>query len=198
MKQLLCVISLIFLISCKNQEESLKGQTSGSEKIEANMAGESIYQFKVKDIEGKEFDFASLKGKKIIVVNTASKCGLTPQYEQLQALYDEFQNDNFVIVGFPSNYFEQEPGTNAEIATFCSKNYGVKFPMMEKITVKGDDIHPLYQFLTQKAKNGLEDNSVQWNFQKYLINEKGHLDRVVGPQTVPLDESVLNWIKAKS
>ena len=196
MKQLFCAISLILLVSCKNQEESLKNVTSDREIVQANMTGESIYQFKVKDIQGNDFDFASLKGKKIMIVNTASECGLTPQYEQLQALYDEFQKNNFVIIGFPSNAFQQDPGTNAEIATFCSKNYGVKFPMMEKISVKGEDMHPLYKFLTQKSKNGLEDNTVRWNFQKYLINENGHLDKVVAPQTLPIDESILDWIKA--
>jgi glutathione peroxidase len=197
MKQLFCAISLIFLVSCKNQEESLKNITSDREIVEANMTGETIYQFKVKDIQGKEFDFSTLKGKKIMIVNTASECGLTPQYEQLQALYDEFQKDNFVIVGFPANNFnQQEPGTNENIASFCSKNYGVKFPMMEKISVKGNDMHDLYKFLTQKDKNGLEDNSVRWNFQKYLINENGHLDKVIAPQTLPIDESIIDWIKA--
>ncbi len=195
MKQLLLIAAFISLIGCKNQEENIKNQ-SAANQIKTNTAGESIHQFKVKDIEGKEFDFASLKGKKVLIVNTASKCGLTPQYEQLQALYDEFQNEKFVIIGFPANNFdEQEPGTNAEIATFCSKNYGVTFPMMEKISVKGDDMNPVYQFLTQKSKNGLEDNNVKWNFQKYLINEEGHLDKVLEPQIVPIDEVILNWIK---
>ncbi|WP_300566108.1 glutathione peroxidase [Flavobacterium sp.] len=196
MKQLLLIAAFISLIGCKNQEENIKNQSSAANLIKTNTAGESIYQFKVNDIEGKEFDFASLKGKKVLIVNTASKCGLTPQYEQLQALYDEFHNDNFVIIGFPANNFdEQEPGTNAEIATFCSKNYGVTFPMMEKISVKGDDMNPVYQFLTQKSKNGLEDNNVKWNFQKYLINEQGHLDKVLQPQILPIDEVILNWIK---
>ncbi|MEO8515316.1 MAG: glutathione peroxidase [Flavobacterium sp.] len=195
MKKILLILSLISLVSCKNQEDNLKNQAVNSEKIKTNMAGETIYQFKVKDIEGKEFDFASLKGKKVLIVNTASKCGLTPQYEQLEQLYDEFKGNNFVIIGFPANNFgEQEPGTNAEIATFCSKNYGVTFPMMEKISVKGDDMAPLYKFLTQKSLNGLEDNSVSWNFQKYLINESGHLDKIVPPQIVPIDEAVINWI----
>lgn len=197
MKKLLLIVAFISFMSCKNQEENLKNQSADTEQIQANTAGESIHQFKVKDIEGKEFDFASLKGKKVLVVNTASQCGLTPQYEQLQALYDEFQNERFVIIGFPANNFnEQEPGTNAEIATFCSKNYGVTFPMMEKVSVKGDDMNQVYQFLTQKSKNGLENNDVKWNFQKYLINEDGHLDKVLAPQVLPIDESIINWIKA--
>lgn len=158
----------------------------------------SIYAFKVKDLSGNEFDFASLKGKKILIVNTASECGLTPQYEQLQAIYEKYQNKNFVIVGFPANNFgAQEPGTNAEIGAFCKKNYGVTFPMMEKISVKGNDMHEVYQFLTQKAKNGLEDSSVEWNFQKYLIDENGHLVDVISPRTLPNDSSITNWIEGK-
>jgi len=157
---------------------------------------ESIHQFKVKDIEGKTFDLSSLKGKKVMVVNTASKCGLTPQYEKLEALYDKYKAKNFVIIGFPSNDFMgQEPGSNEEIASFCKKNYGVSFPMMEKITVKGKNMHPVYLFLTQKSKNGLEDNDVQWNFQKYLIDENGFLVKVIAPRTQPDDASIVNWIE---
>ena len=192
------MLMMVVAFSCKNQEDNIKNQTSKMADIQENMLGESIYQFKVNDIDGKEFDFKSLKGKKILIVNTASECGLTPQYEQLQALYDEFgANGKFVVVAFPSNDFDdQEPGTNAEIATFCAKNYGVTFPLMEKISVKGENMHPLYQFLTQKAKNGLEDNSVRWNFQKYLINENGHLDKIVPPQVVPIDQSIMDWINS--
>jgi len=157
---------------------------------------QTIYQFKVQDIDGKTFDFATLKGKKIMIVNTASKCGLTPQYEQLEALYDKYKNKNFVIVGFPANDFmSQEPGSDKEIAQFCQKNYGVSFPMMSKISVKGKDMHPVYHFLTEKAKNGLEDNKVEWNFQKYLIDENGHLVRVVSPRILPNDQSIVAWIE---
>ncbi len=156
----------------------------------------SIYQFKVKDINGKTFDFASLKGKKIMIVNTASKCGLTPQYEQLEALYTKYKAKNFVIVGFPANDFmSQEPGSDQEIAQFCKLNYGVSFPMMSKISVKGKDMHPVYQFLTQKAKNGLEDSKVEWNFQKYLIDENGHLAKVISPRVLPDDPSIIAWIE---
>jgi glutathione peroxidase len=159
-------------------------------------ATDSIYQFKVNDINGKTFDFASLKGKKIMIVNTASKCGLTPQYEQLEALYTKYKSKNFVIVGFPANDFmSQEPGSDKEIAQFCQLNYGVSFPMMSKISVKGKDMHPVYQFLTQKAKNGKEDSKVEWNFQKYLIDEKGHLVRVVSPRILPNDQSIVAWIE---
>lgn len=162
------------------------------------MAIQTIYDFKVKDLADNEFDFATLKGKKVLIVNTASECGLTPQYEQLQAIYEKYQNSNFVIVGFPANNFgAQEPGTNEQISTFCKKNYGVTFPMMAKISVKGSDIHPIYQFLTQKAKNGLQDSEVQWNFQKYLIDENGHLVKVISPRTLPTATEIINWIEGK-
>lgn len=162
------------------------------------MSTNTIYDFKVKDLAGAEFDFASLKGKKIMIVNTASECGLTPQYEQLQTVYESYKDKNFVIVGFPANNFgAQEPGTNEQIATFCKKNYGVTFPMMAKISVNGNDMHPIYQFLTQKAKNGFQDSEVQWNFQKYLIDENGHLVKVISPRTLPTDVEIINWIEGK-
>ena len=132
----------------------------------------------------------------MLVVNTASKCGLTPQYKQLQSLFEQFGGEKFVIVGFPANNFmKQEPGTNEEIAEFCEKNYGVTFPMMEKISVKGDDMHPLYHWLTEKSKNGVLDSEVGWNFQKYLIDEKGHLVKMVEPRTKPDDDQIVSWIK---
>lgn len=166
--------------------------------VNAQTMKESIHQFKVTDLYGEEFDFSALKGKKIMVVNTASECGLTPQYEQLQEVYEKYKDQNFVIVGFPANNFgAQEPGSNEEIATFCKKNYGVTFPMMSKISVKGDDMDEIYQFLTQKSQNGYEDSEVKWNFQKYLLDENGYLVKVVQPQTLPDDESVLKWIEEK-
>lgn len=156
---------------------------------------QSIHQFTVQNIEGKDFSFSSLKGKKIMVVNTASKCGLTPQYEQLEGLYEQFKDSNFVIIGFPANNFmSQEPGTNEEIVEFCQKNYGVSFPMMSKISVKGSDIHEVYKFLTEKSLNGLEDSSVKWNFQKYLLNEEGKLEKVIDPRTLPNDPEIIKWI----
>lgn len=156
----------------------------------------SIHQFKVEDINGNTFDMASLKGKKVMIVNTASKCGLTPQYEQLEAVYEKYKEKNFVIVGFPANDFmSQEPGSNEEIADFCKKNYGVTFPMMAKISVKGSDMHPVYQFLTEKKYNGREDSKVKWNFQKYLINQEGQLDKVIPPTTKPDDAEIIEWIE---
>lgn len=155
-----------------------------------------IYGFKVTDLYGDDFDFAELKGKKILIVNTASKCGLTPQYKDLQALYDKYKDQNFIIVGFPANNFmSQEPGTNQEIAEFCELNYGVTFPMMSKISVKGKDIAPIYKFLTQESQNGFADSEVEWNFQKYLINEKGQLEKVVGPRILPTDDEIVKWIE---
>lgn len=160
------------------------------------MKKETIYQFVVKDLEGNTFDFSSLRGKKVLIVNTASECGLTPQYKDLQAIYDTYQDSNFVVVGFPANNFlDQEPGTNEEIAAFCERNYGVTFPMMEKISVKGADMHPVYQFLTQKSRNGLQDSEVEWNFQKYLINEKGELEKIVAPTILPTDNEIISWIE---
>jgi len=156
---------------------------------------ESIHQFVVTDIEGNKFDFSTLKGKKIMVVNTASRCGLTPQYEKLEELYTKYKSKNFIIVGFPANDFLlQEPGSNEDIAKFCKKNYGVSFPMMSKISVNGKKIHPVYKFLTKKSLNGLEDNKVEWNFQKYLLDEKGYLVRVISPSTSPNDASIIEWI----
>ncbi len=188
------LVACVMLMSCQNQAQNKKETANlTSEKV----MKQSIHTFKVQDIEGKEFDFASLKGKKIMVVNTASKCGLTPQYKDLQALYVEYKDKGLVIVGFPANDFmKQEPGTNEEIGAFCQKNYGVTFPMMSKITVKGKEMHPIYQFLTQKAKNGLEDSEVDWNFQKYLLNENGELEKVISPRTNPNDKEILEWLNS--
>jgi len=156
----------------------------------------SFYDFVVKDISGKEFKFSQLAGKKVMLVNTASKCGLTPQYEDLEKLYKEFGSQNFVVIGFPANNFlHQEPGTDKEIKEFCTLNYGVSFPMMSKISVKGDDMHPLYQWLTQKDLNGVQDSKVSWNFQKYLIGKEGNLEKVISPKTKPYDSVILDWIK---
>ncbi|MCV9928180.1 glutathione peroxidase [Flavobacterium sp. LS1R49] len=185
---------VMFLFSCQNQAQTKKSKTSKSENV---MEKQTIYQFKVEDLTGNQFDFASLKGKKIMIVNTASKCGLTPQYKDLEAIYKEYKDKGFVIVGFPANNFaSQEPGTNEEIGAFCQQNYGVTFPMMDKISVKGDDMSEVYKFLTQKSKNGVQDSEVEWNFQKYLINEKGELVKVIHPKTLPTDPEIIKWIKS--
>jgi glutathione peroxidase len=156
----------------------------------------SVHQFKVETLDGGEFDLASLKGKKVLIVNTASKCGLTPQYEQLEELYAKY-GDKLVIIGFPANNFGgQEPGSNDEIAEFCQKNYGVSFPMMAKVSVKGDDMCEIYKFLTMKSKNGVEDSGVKWNFQKYLIDENGELVKVISPRVSPMDAEITSWIES--
>jgi glutathione peroxidase len=156
-----------------------------------------IYSFKVKTLDGKDFDFASLKGKKVIIVNTASKCGFTPQYKDLEEVYEKYQ-DNLVIIGFPANNFlNQEPGSAAEIRKFCTENYDVTFPMMEKISVKGNDMAPIYKWLTSKSQNGVLDSSVKWNFQKYLIDENGKLIDVVYSSEKPTSDKVIAWINSK-
>ncbi len=193
MKKVILAFSLVVFISCQNQAQNKTTATSKTEKN--TMTTENVYQFKVTDLEENEFDFASLRGKKVMIVNTASKCGLTPQYKDLQALYEEYKDRGLVIIGFPANDFmSQEPGTNEEIGAFCQKNYGVTFPMMSKIAVKGNEMAPIYKFLTQKAKNGLQDSEVEWNFQKYLINEKGELEKVISPRTKPNDKEILDWL----
>lgn len=156
----------------------------------------SFYDFVVKDIDGNDFALSQLEGKKVMVVNTASKCGFTPQYEGLEKLYKEFGGENFVIIGFPANNFlRQEPGSDEEIKEFCSLNYGVTFPMMSKISVKGKDMHALYQWLTKKELNGIKDSKVSWNFQKYLIGKDGKLEKVVSPKTKPYASEIVDWIK---
>ena len=161
-----------------------------------NSMEESLYDFTVKDIYGEDFDFSKLKGKKIMIVNTASKCGLTPQYKGLESLYSKYKNENFIIIGFPANNFLwQEPGSNEKIATFCEENYGVTFPMMSKISVRGSSMHPIYKFLTDKTRNGVISSSVSWNFQKYLISSDGKLAKVLSPRTQPNDPSVITWIE---
>ncbi len=195
MKTILLTFSVILLMACQSNKSLEKTAKHVNSEI---MKTENIYQFKVADINGNPFDFANLKGKKILIVNTASECGLTPQYKDLQAIYNKYQDENFVIVGFPANNFgAQEPGNNTEIATFCERNYGVSFPMMAKISVKGEDMDPVYQFLTQKSKNGLQDSQVEWNFQKYLIDEQGHLVKVISPRTLPTDTEIISWIEKK-
>ncbi len=150
----------------------------------------SIYDFKVESLDGGTIDFAAYKGKKILIVNTASKCGYTPQYEGLEKLYKQYKG-KLVIVGFPANNFLfQEPGSNKDIQGFCQKNYGVTFPMAAKISVKGRDMHPLYVWLTQKKYNGYSDNAVKWNFQKYLLDENGRLIEVFAPGVEPLSAEI--------
>lgn len=157
---------------------------------------ENFHSFTVKDIDGKDFALAQLKGKKVMVVNTASKCGYTKQYADLQKLYEQYGGENFVIIGFPANNFMgQEPGSNAEIKSFCSTQFNISFPLMSKISVKGDDMAPVYQWLTKKAKNGQKDVTVSWNFNKFLVDENGNWVNWHKSNINPLDEEIINWIK---
>lgn len=156
----------------------------------ATAAKGNIYQFKVEGLTGGTIDFSGFKGKKILVVNTASECGFTPQYKELQALYEKYK-DKLVIVGFPANNFGgQEPGSNVEIKTFCEKNYGVTFPMAAKISVKGEDEAPIYKWLTNKAENGVLDAEIKWNFNKFLIDESGNMLAYFPSNTTPMSEEI--------
>jgi len=158
------------------------------------LAATSIYNFKVKGLDGGTIDFSKFKGKKIMIVNTASKCGNTPQYAELQALYEKYK-DKLVIVGFPANNFgAQEPGTNSEIGEFCKKNYGVTFPMAEKVSVKGHDIAPIFKYLTDEAKKMGIDDPIKWNFTKFLVDENGKLITVIHNRTKPMSEEVLKYL----
>ena len=161
-----------------------------------NAQTDNFYDFTVKDIDGNDFSFEQLKGKKVMIVNVASKCGYTPQYEQLEEIYEKYKDNDFIIIAFPANNFlKQEPGTDNEIKQFCTINYGVTFPVMSKISVKGKDMHEVYHWLTSKKLNGVIDSSVKWNFQKYLISRDGILEEVIKPKTKPDDQKIINWIE---
>jgi glutathione peroxidase len=162
-------------------------------------ASTTFYDFKATGIMGDDFDFATLKGKRVLIVNTASKCGFTPQYKELQELYDQYGGENFEIIGFPANNFGfQEPGSNDKIAEFCEKNFGVTFRMMEKVSVKGKDIHPLYSWLTSKELNGISDASVKWNFHKFLVDENGVWVASLASSVSPLDMQIVNFAARKN
>lgn len=192
--KILYLFAITMTFACQNKNSQITSQPMNKEN---HQSAQNIYDFKVETITGDTLDLATLKGKKVIIVNTASKCGLTPQFEGLEKLHQLHKNKNLVIIGFPSNDFmSQDPGSNEEIAEFCQLNYGVTFPMMAKIVVKGKDQHPLYQYLTQKSLNGKDDYDVKWNFQKFLINENGTIDKVIDPKTSPLDEEIIEWINS--
>lgn len=155
----------------------------------------SIHSYKVEALDGSTIDFAKFEGKKILIVNTASECGFTPQYAQLEELYEKYK-DKLVVVGFPANNFgSQEPGTNQEISTFCQKNYGVSFPMAAKISVKGNDIAPIYKFLTDKDENGVMNISILWNFTKILLNENGEVIDSFVSTTKPTSDKITKYLE---
>lgn len=199
-KIFITLISLVTLSSCQFFKSSQEPEKNTTEQMENTPQAEkkTIYGYTVKDIDGNDFNLSNLKGKKVMIVNTASECGFTPQYEDLEALYNKYKNQNFIVIGFPANNFKgQEPGSNAEIKKFCTEKFNVTFPMMEKISVTGADQAPLYQFLTQKEKNGLMNSDVEWNFQKYLINEDGTLAKIFYTKVNPMDPQIISWIENK-
>lgn len=155
----------------------------------------TIHLFKVEGIDGEEIDFSAFKGKKIMVVNVASACGYTPQYQQLQELQMEFK-DKLVIIGFPCNDFGgQEPGSAKEIQAFCSLNYGLTFPLTRKVSIKGESVHPIYKWLLHKAQNQVMDTEVTWNFCKYALDEEGQLIHFFPSATSPFDDIILEWLQ---
>lgn len=184
------LFGLALLSSCFGTVKSNQNDSSSSSK-----PSKSIYEFKMEALDHHEVDFAQFKGKKILLVNVASECGFTPQYEKLQKLH-ELHGDKVVVVGFPANNFGgQEPGSDEDIGTFCKKNYGVTFLMMSKISVKGHDAAPLYNWLSDKTLNGWNDKAPSWNFCKYLISEKGELLHFYGSSVDPLSKEITNAIE---
>jgi len=155
----------------------------------------TLYDFTAKTIDGKDFDFSTLKGKKVLIVNTATECSLAPQFKKLQELYEEYGGDDFEIIGFPCNDFgKQEPGDNKEINTVCTNKYAVTFQMMEKIKIKSDDCHPIYKWLTSSNENGTLDAKVTWNYQKFLIDEKGEVVDSFSPISSPKSNRIMEWL----
>ena len=178
-----------FLQSCKNQ----KSEISQTENTKNEMK-KTIFDYKVESLDGKEINFADFKGKKVLVVNTASECGFTPQYADLEKLSKDYEG-KLVVIGFPANNFGgQEPGSNTEIGAFCEKNFGVTFPMAAKVSVKGEDTAPIFKYLTQKDLNGVKNTTIMWNFTKFLIDENGHLIDTFISTTKPTSESITKYL----
>lgn len=186
------VFSLACLAGCHKKRTRAKANKT---QVMSQQKKAVIYGFTFTDINGQPYDFSKLRGKKLMIVNTASECGFTPQYKKLEELYETYKDSGFVVIGFPANDFGgQEPGSNAQIKQFCKSNFGVTFPMMEKSTVKGSGKNEVYRFLTEKSRNGVMDSEVKWNFQKYLINPDGTLAAVYPSGVEPDDERIVNWI----
>jgi len=199
MRQLFTLaLPALFIVGCFDRVQLGPVSIPTNSSAPAPMPTSSFFDLSATDITGQLVKMEQYKGKKVMVVNTASECGFTPQYAQLQELYSTYKDKNFVILGFPSNNFGgQEPGTEAEIASFCQKNYGVTFPMMAKVNTKGKEQHAIYHWLTNKSQNGVMDTEVKWNFHKYLIDEKGQLIMSLGSGVEPADERIVNWIEGK-
>jgi glutathione peroxidase len=178
------------LMACASNQQNETNTTSTEMNIEQTDTTKNIHGFKVEALDGSTIDFASFKGKKILIVNTASECGYTPQYKDLEKLYETYK-DKLVVIGFPANNFGgQEPGTNTEIKSFCTKNYGVSFPMAAKVSVKGADMAPIYQWLTQKEKNGVLNAEIKWNFNKFLLDENGRMMYKFESSVTPMSEEI--------
>ena len=184
------IAAAAILVSCAQAKTNNLNKENMS-TIPVSDSAKSIHSFNVKALDGSSINFADYKGKKILIVNTASECGYTPQYKELEALYEKYKA-KLVIIGFPANNFGgQEPGSNTEIKTFCEKNYGVTFPMAEKISVKGTDAAPIYKWLTSKAENGVLDAEIKWNFNKFLLDENGHIIAKFDSGTTPMSEEIV-------
>jgi glutathione peroxidase len=190
--------SLSVLFACTpnpSHNQTSENEATPVQQVADHSVASAFYSFQVNSLEGKEVDLSQFKGKKVLVVNVASECGNTPQYGELQKLYEK-HGDKVTILGFPANNFGgQEPGSNEEIAAFCEKNYGVSFPMFEKISVKGEDQHPLYQWLSDKSRNGVTDEVPSWNFCKYLLDEQGQLVAFFPSKVQPMDDAILKAIQ---
>jgi glutathione peroxidase len=186
---------LLFAVGCFNSVQVAPALDPSNPST--TMPASSFHALEAIDINGNTVSMSSFAGKKVMVVNTASECGFTPQYKQLQELHEAYKDKGLVILGFPCNDFGgQEPGTGDEIEAFCQKNYGVTFPLMAKVSIKGDAPHPVYRWLTNKSENGVMDASVKWNFHKFLIDEQGHLVKALGSGIGPFDEEVVGWLKS--
>ncbi|MFY7787913.1 MAG: glutathione peroxidase [Thermoflexibacteraceae bacterium] len=190
-------VALITLVSCigANDRKSPTTNLTQNARMPEHNLSKTVHDFTLKTIDGKDVSLSAYKGKKILIVNVASQCGYTPQYEELQKFHEKY-GDKVAVLGFPANNFGgQEPGSNEEIATFCKKNYGVSFQMFSKISVAGEDQHPLYKWLSTKAENGWNDQAPRWNFCKYLVDENGKLLKYFGSGVKPFDNEIVNLVK---
>ena len=184
------------MVACQQPSDQKKTTTMENYTMapEQSNAPSSIYDFEFKTLDGQDIALSEFKGRKMLIVNVASECGYTPQYKELQELYDRYAG-KVVVLGFPANDFGgQEPGSNEEIATFCERNYGVKFPVFQKVEVTGPNIHPLYKWLSDKTQNGVTDEAPTWNFCKYLSDERGHLIKFFPSKVAPLSSDIISAI----
>lgn len=190
----LTTILLLISISAAFMSCNANNSSAAASAINANTT-ESVYDFTLLDIDGKEVSLSKYKGKVIVIINTASQCGLVGQFAEIEAFYQKYKDKGVVVLGFPANNFlGQEPLSNSDIKAFCTKNYGVTFPMFSKISVKGNDIHPLYKYLTNISENGVVDAPVKWNYQKFIIGKNGKVVASVSPRTTVNDTEFLQYI----